>query len=63
MRQVKKDFFLTGIDTLKSYKCDEKEISFEQTHNEKLKKKGFNFSDLIGEPARSGLYYVTFSDS
>jgi len=93
MREVKKNFFLSGIDQLKAYKCDEKELVFRDSENSlrpsdtslfeggsdsslssrgipaeqegesKLKKLRFNFSDLIGDPARSGLYYVTFSDT
>jgi len=29
MREEKKNFFLSGIDTLKAYKCDEKIINFD----------------------------------
>lgn len=63
MREEKKDFFLSGIDKLENYECHEKEITFDETGIEKLKKKAFDFSDLIGNPARSGLYYVTFSNA
>ena len=59
-----KDFLVSGIDKLKTFECKTKNIVLrDEKNNEIFVKKEFNFDDLIWNPARSGLYFVTFTDS
>gem|GEM_PF-597664 len=63
LAEAKKKFFTSGIDSLKTFDCKEKEVSFTtEKSGTKLQKTTFDFTEEIGNPARSGLYYVTFSD-
>lgn len=61
-KELKDNFFLSGIDTLKAYKCFSKEVVL-STDDKKLKRQIFDFSDVIGTLARSGLYYITFEET
>jgi len=62
MWEVRKDFFMSWIDEVDAYMCDEKLVALGESETP-LKRTTFDFSDIIGEQARSGLYYVTFAES
>lgn len=58
------DFFLNDIDSLENFDCKEKELDFSNLKDEKntFVKMNFDFDDIIWNPSRSWLYFVTFSD-
>ncbi len=58
-KEIQKEFFLKWIDALDTFDCKEKVIDFDSNI---LFRKKIDFSKEIGKPARSGLYFVTFSD-
>ena len=62
MDETVRKFFLEGIDRLESYDCKTKKLTLTNPESKNLlvKKLSFDFSGEIGNPARSGLYYVTF---
>lgn len=57
---LRKNFFKTGIDKIKTYDCKTKNILLSWTWE--LVKQEFNFTEEIWSPARSWLYYVTFEN-
>jgi len=59
---IKKDFFRTGMDQLWVYDCKTKQIDIPPS-DKLLQRITFSFDDIIGNPARSGLYFVTFEDT
>jgi len=69
-KDFRKNFFKSGIDKIKTLDCKYKTISLENTNSwtwkisktSDLIKREFNFEKEIWNPARSGLYYITFAD-
>ncbi|MCP4523710.1 MAG: hypothetical protein GY828_05865, partial [Candidatus Gracilibacteria bacterium] len=56
------DFFQNGIDSIESIECFEKTFVFTGKEEQKVWKQKIDFHDVLGSPARSGLYTVFFSD-
>lgn len=55
-----KDFFINWIDKIKTLECKTKIVSIKKENNNF--KTFFDFDDVIWNPARSWLYFVTFED-
>lgn len=60
-----KELFVKGLDTLKNFECKTKDINLREEVNDKniFVNKTFYLSDLLWNPAKSWLYFISFSDS
>lgn len=58
-----KKFFIEKIDELKTFECFTKELRLDQRQENGSMIVDFDFDDIIGNPARSWLYFVTFEDT
>ncbi|MDD3646175.1 MAG: MG2 domain-containing protein [Candidatus Gracilibacteria bacterium] len=58
-----REFFINGIDGIKTVFCEEKEITLrDEIDNTKLIRKSFDFDNDLGKRAQNGLYYISFSN-
>ena len=64
LQKEDKQLLTKGIDKLKTLECHTKKVDLRwEKDKEIFVKKEFNFDSEIWNPARSGLYFVTFADS